>query len=160
LTWPLARSRKALRKTAGLSAGVQCPSAPAGFLRLSFYVIGRPFAPPDCVSPLQLDIGGAPENLRESGPNPGNSCYNKDRGHSQEDLMGTLQPSKQNKKKKRVRGTVDRITAGIVVVLIRHPDAGKDEPDTYLEIYVPVEKFKKRVPREGDYVSVDIEQND
>lgn len=74
--------------------------------------------------------------------------------------MGTLQPSKQNKKKKRVRGTVDRITAGIVVILIRHPDAGKDEPDTYLEIYVPVEKFKKRVPREGDYVSVDIAQND
>jgi len=83
------------------------PSAPAGFLRLSFYVIGRPFASPGRASPLQLDIGGAPENLTESGPN-----------------------------------------------------AGKDEPDTYLEIYVPVEKFKKRVPREGDYVSVDIEQND
>jgi hypothetical protein len=127
---------------------------------LSFYVIGQPPAPPGCSSPLLLDIGGAPENLTESGPNPRNSCYNKDRGHSQEDLMGTLHPSKQNKKKKRVRGTVDRITAGIVVILIRHPDAGKDEPDTYLEIYVPVEKFKKRVPREGDYVSVDIEQND
>ena len=63
------------------------------------------------------------------------------------------------KKKKRVKGTVDRITGGIVVVLIRHPDAGKDEPDTYLEIYVPIEKFKKRTPHEGDYVSVDIEDN-
>ena len=74
--------------------------------------------------------------------------------------MGTLQPSKHNKKKKRVKGTVDRITAGIVVVLIRHPEAEKNEPDTYLEIYVPIEKFKKRVPREGDYVSVDIEEKD
>jgi len=63
------------------------------------------------------------------------------------------------KKKKRVKGTVDRITGGIVVVLIRHPDAEKTEPDTYLEIYVPIEKFKKRVPKEGDYVSVDIEQD-
>lgn len=63
------------------------------------------------------------------------------------------------KKKKRVKGTVDRITGGVVVVLIRHPDAGKDEPDTYLEIYVPIEKFKKAVPKEGDYVSVDIEEN-
>lgn len=62
-------------------------------------------------------------------------------------------------KKKRVKGTVDRITGGIVVVLIRHPDAGKDEPDTYLEIYVPIEKFKKRTPQEGDYVSVEIEDN-
>ncbi len=64
-----------------------------------------------------------------------------------------------NKKKKRVKGTVDRITGGIVVVLIKHPDAGDDEPDTYLEIYVPIEKFKKRTPKEGDYVSVDIEQD-
>jgi len=160
LTWPPARSRKALREAAGLSAGVQCPSAPAGFLRLSLHVIGRPSAPPGRASPLQLDIGGAPGNPAESGPDRGNSCYNIGRDRSKEDLMGTLQPSKHNKKKKRVRGTVDRITAGIVVVLIRHPDAGKDEPDTYLEIYVPIEKFKKRVPREGDYVSVDIEQND
>jgi len=73
--------------------------------------------------------------------------------------MSTLQPSKQKKKKKRVRGTVDRITAGIVVVLIRHPNAEENELDTYLEIYVPIEKFKKRVPREGDYISVDIEEN-
>lgn len=63
------------------------------------------------------------------------------------------------KKTKRVKGTVDRITGGIVVVLIRHPDAGKDEPDTYLEIYVPREKFKNRDLKEGDYVSVDIEES-
>ncbi len=54
---------------------------------------------------------------------------------------------------------VDRITAGIVVVLIRHPNAAEDEPDTYLEIYVPREKFKNRDLHEGDYVSVDIEEN-
>jgi len=64
-----------------------------------------------------------------------------------------------NKKKKRVKGVVDRVTAGIVVVVIRHPDATSDEPDTFLEIYVPIEKFKKRTPKEGDYVSVDIEDN-
>ncbi|HNS09425.1 MAG TPA: hypothetical protein PKN29_06975 [Candidatus Ozemobacteraceae bacterium] len=73
--------------------------------------------------------------------------------------MSTLQPSKQKKKKKRVKGVVDRITAGIVVVLIRHPNAAEDEPDTYLEIYVPREKFKNRDLHEGDYVSVDIEEN-
>ncbi len=59
------------------------------------------------------------------------------------------------KKKKRVRGCVDRVTGGIVVVLIKHPD----EPDIYQEIYVPVEKFKNSIPQEGDYVSVDIEDN-
>ena len=73
--------------------------------------------------------------------------------------MSTLQPSKQKKKKKRVKGTVDRITGGIVVVLIRHPDAAKNEPDTYLEIYVPRENFKNRDLKEGDYVSVDIEES-
>ena len=59
------------------------------------------------------------------------------------------------KKKKRVRGTVDRVTGGIVVVLIKHPD----EPDVYIEIYVPLSNFKKRTPHEGDYVSVEIEDN-
>jgi len=61
------------------------------------------------------------------------------------------------KKKKRVKGTVDRITGGIVVVVIRHPDAAKDEPDAFMEIYVPISDFKKNIPQEGDYVSVDIE---
>jgi hypothetical protein len=42
------------------------PSAPAEFLRLSFYVIGLPLAPPGCLSPLLLDIGGAPEKLFNS----------------------------------------------------------------------------------------------
>ena len=63
------------------------------------------------------------------------------------------------KKKKRVKGTVDRITGGIVVVVVRHPDAADDEPDAFMEIYVPIANFKKRVPHEGDYVSVDIEDN-
>ena len=69
--------------------------------------------------------------------------------------MSTLQPSKQKKKKKRVKGVVDRITAGIVVVVIRHPE----DPEAFLEIYVPCEKFKNRDLHEGDYVSVDIEEN-
>jgi hypothetical protein len=60
-----------------------------------------------------------------------------------------------SKKKKRVRGCVDRVTGGIVVVVIKHPD----EPDVYQEIYVPIEKFTKRTPQEGDYVSVEIEDN-
>lgn len=48
-----------------------------------------------------------------------------------------------SKKKKRVRGCVDRVTGGIVVVVIKHPD----EPDVYQEIYVPIEKFTKRTPQ-------------
>lgn len=59
------------------------------------------------------------------------------------------------KKKKRVRGTVDRVTGGIVVVLIKHPD----EPYVYTEIYVPLSLFKKHTPHEGEYVSVDIEDD-
>lgn len=59
------------------------------------------------------------------------------------------------KKKKRVKGTVDRVTGGIVVVVIRHPD----DPEAFMEIYVPIANFKKRTPHEGDYVSVDIEDN-
>lgn len=60
-----------------------------------------------------------------------------------------------NKKKKRVKGWVDRVTGGIVVVVIKHPD----DPDSTIEIYVPVEQFKKRTPQEGDYVSVEVEDN-
>lgn len=68
--------------------------------------------------------------------------------------MGSLQPSKHKKKKKRVKGVVDRITAGIVVVVIRHPE----DPEAFHEIYIPREKFKNRDLQEGDYVSVDIEE--
>lgn len=56
-------------------------------------------------------------------------------------------------KKKRVKGSVDRVTGGIVVVLVRHPD----DPDIFTEIYVPVEKFENGVPNEGDQVSVLID---
>jgi hypothetical protein len=52
----------------------------------------------------------------------------------------------------------DTKSPGIVVVLIRHPGATKDEPDTYLEIYVPREKLKNRNLHEGDYVSADVEE--
>jgi hypothetical protein len=69
--------------------------------------------------------------------------------------VSTLQPSKHGTKKKRVKGVVDRITAGIVVVVIRHPE----DPEAFLEIYVPREKFKNRDLHEGDYVSVDVEEN-
>ena len=57
------------------------------------------------------------------------------------------------KKTKRVRGWVDRVTGGIVVVVIKHPD----EPDATIEVYVPIEQFKNRTPAEGEYVSVLIE---
>lgn len=63
--------------------------------------------------------------------------------------------SHHEKPKKRVRGWVDRVTGGIVVVVIKHPT----EPDATIEIYVPIEKFKKRTPEEGEYVSVLIEDN-
>ncbi len=60
---------------------------------------------------------------------------------------------REKKKKKRVKGVVDRITAGIVVVVIRHPE----DPEAMMEIYVPKSKFKNRDLQEGDYVSVDID---
>lgn len=56
----------------------------------------------------------------------------------------------QNKKK--VKGFVDRISNGIVVVVIRDPE----DPQYVKEIYIPVSKFPKRVPEEGEYVSVTI----
>lgn len=58
----------------------------------------------------------------------------------------------QNKKKKRVRGVVDRVENGIVVVVVIHPD----NPDATIEVYVPIEKFKKRAPKIGDRVTVTI----
>ena len=54
--------------------------------------------------------------------------------------------------KKRVRGVIDRIEGGIVVVLIRDPE----DPDITREIYVPLTRFKKRILEEGDRVTVAI----
>ena len=61
-------------------------------------------------------------------------------------------PSLYKKKTVRVRGYVDRISNGIVVVVIRNPV----DNESVKEIYVPVSKFPKRVPEEGDYVSVTV----
>ncbi|MBQ2594321.1 MAG: hypothetical protein II567_13705 [Candidatus Riflebacteria bacterium] len=61
-------------------------------------------------------------------------------------------PSIYKKKTVRVRGFVDRISNGIVVVVIRNPI----DNESVKEIYVPVSKFPKRVPEEGDYVSVTV----
>ena len=61
-------------------------------------------------------------------------------------------PSLYKKKTIRVRGFVDRISNGIVVIVIRDP---KDN-ESVREIFVPVSKFPKRVPEEGDYVSVTV----
>ena len=61
-------------------------------------------------------------------------------------------PSIYQKKKVKVRGYVDRISNGIVVVVIRNPE----DNESVKEIFVPVSKFSKRVPEEGDYVSVTV----
>lgn len=61
-------------------------------------------------------------------------------------------PSLYKKKTIRVRGYVDRISNGIVVVVIRNP---KDN-ESVKEIFVPISKFPKRVPEEGDYISVTV----
>lgn len=61
-------------------------------------------------------------------------------------------PSLYKKKTIRVRGFVDRISNGIVVVVIRDPE----DNECLREIFVPVSKFPKRVPEEGDYVSVTV----
>lgn len=58
-----------------------------------------------------------------------------------------------NSKQQRVKGTVDRITGGIVVVLVKNAD----DPEIFNEVYIPLEKFKDRIPQEGDQVSVFIE---
>ncbi len=62
-------------------------------------------------------------------------------------------PSIYKKKKIKVKGFVDRIANGIVVVVIRDPD----DSEATREVYIPVGKFAKNVPEEGDYVSVTIE---
>ena len=61
-------------------------------------------------------------------------------------------PSLYKKKTIRVRGFVDRISNGIVVIVIRDP---KDN-ECVREIFVPESKFPKRIPEEGDYVSVTV----
>ena len=63
-------------------------------------------------------------------------------------------PSIYKKKKIKVRGYVDRISNGIVVVVINSPK----EEDAIEEIYIPVSKFPKGAPEEGDYISVIIER--
>ncbi len=65
--------------------------------------------------------------------------------------MGGLRD--RERPKKRVSGWVDRVTGGIVVVVVRHPT----EPDATIEVYVPIEKFKNRIPQEGEKVSVLID---
>ena len=62
-------------------------------------------------------------------------------------------PSIYKKKKVRVKGFVDRISNGIVVVVIRNPQ----DPNCIKEIYVPASQFPKGVPEEGEYVSVLVE---
>ncbi len=61
-------------------------------------------------------------------------------------------PTIYQKKTKKVRGYVDRISNGIVVVVIRNPE----DNETVKEIFIPVSKFPKGAPEEGDYVSVTI----
>ncbi|MBP5467993.1 MAG: hypothetical protein J6Z11_01960 [Candidatus Riflebacteria bacterium] len=62
-------------------------------------------------------------------------------------------PSIYQKKKKKVKGYVDRISNGIVVVVIRNPE----DNESLREVFIPVNKFSKGVPEEGDYVCVTIE---
>ena len=61
-------------------------------------------------------------------------------------------PSLYKKKTIRVRGFVDRISNEIVVVVIRDPE----DNESVREIFVPESKFPKRIPEEGDYVSVTV----
>lgn len=59
-----------------------------------------------------------------------------------------------DEKDKRVEGTVDRVTGGVVVVVIPNPD----DPDYETEIYIPQDKLKKKSPKEGDKVAVVIKK--
>jgi transcription termination factor Rho len=56
----------------------------------------------------------------------------------------------QNSEKKRVRGIVDRVANGIVVILIPDPNY----PDATKEVYLPIELIKKKNLKEGDKVTV------
>ena len=61
-------------------------------------------------------------------------------------------PSIYKKKTVRVKGFVDRISNGIVVVVIRNPIDNK----SVKEIFIPASKFPNRVPEEGEYVCVTV----
>ena len=63
-------------------------------------------------------------------------------------------PSIFQKKNNKVKGYVDRVSNGIVVVVIRNPE----DKDCVKEIFIPVSKFPKGVPEEGDYICVTIER--
>ena len=56
------------------------------------------------------------------------------------------------KQKKRVRGVVDRIENGIVVVVVQDPE----DENASIEVYVPLSKFKNKNIEEGDKVTVYI----
>lgn len=64
-------------------------------------------------------------------------------------------PSIFQKKKVRVKGYVDRISNGIVVVVIRNPV----DNESVKEIFIPASKFPNRVPEEGEYVCVTVNIN-
>ena len=64
-------------------------------------------------------------------------------------------PSIYKKKKVRVKGYVDRISNGIVVVVIRNPV----DNESLKEIFIPASKFPNRVPEEGEYVCVTVNIN-
>lgn len=67
--------------------------------------------------------------------------------------MSGIKPSKP------VQAVVDRVVNDVVVVVIRHPDAAEDEPDTFKEIYIPGERFKE-FPNEGDIIPIDPDKSD
>lgn len=71
-------------------------------------------------------------------------------------MLSDLFGKKKQKYKKRIKGIVDRVESGVVVVVIKHPS----EKDMTKEIYVPLTNFKRRTPKEGDYVCVQIENMD
>lgn len=68
----------------------------------------------------------------------------------------TLSPKRTTpaiyQKKKKVRGYVNRISNGIVVVVIRN----SEDNECIKEPYIPEDKFPKRVPEPGEHVSVTI----
>ena len=65
----------------------------------------------------------------------------------------------KDKKSKLVQAVVDRVVNNVVVVVIRHPDAAEDEPDTFKEIYIQGERFKE-LPTEGDIIPIDPDKPD
>ena len=63
-------------------------------------------------------------------------------------------PSIFQKKKVKVRGFVDRVSNGIVVVVIRNPE----DNETVKEIFIPESKFPKGAPEEGGIICVTIKR--